>query len=121
MTTSDAQQGWGATSLDELEGSFKLVRPALGLTAFGMNARVMKPGASSPMHYHELQQEVFFVHRGRVEITLDGVAWQELGEGSIVRIDAGTAHAFRNASDEPAVMLMMGGRDGVVDGDAHFV
>ncbi len=112
--------GWDMVSLDEIDGSFKLIRPALGLTAFGMNARVMQPGAGSKMHYHELQQEVFFVHRGCVQITFDGDSWQDVAEGSIVRIDPGTTHAFRNASGDPAVILMMGGRDGIVDGDAHF-
>ncbi len=116
----DHHAGWAATSLDQIDGSFKLVRPALGLTAFGMNARVLQPGASSKMHYHELQQEVFFVHRGCVQLTVDGDTWQDMEEGSIVRIDPGTTHAFRNNTDEPAIMLMMGGRDGIVDGDAHF-
>ena len=55
------------TSLDELgEGVFRKVRRALGVTAFGVNGIVLPPGAEWFNHFHEQQDELYFVHAGRV-------------------------------------------------------
>ena len=110
-----------APSLDSLgDGMFRLVRPQLGITAFGINVKVMKPGASSKLHLHTEQQEVMFVHAGRVKVTFETGGTYEVGAGAIVVVDPGEAHVVRVTSDEPAVLLMMGGKDGVVEGDAVF-
>jgi hypothetical protein len=54
-------------SLDELgEGyGFRRIRAALGVTAFGVNAVVVAPGYEGLLHYHDTQDELYFVHRGR--------------------------------------------------------
>ena len=46
---------------------FRKVRRALDVTAFGVNAVVMPAGYEGGWHYHDEQEELYFVHRGRME------------------------------------------------------
>ncbi len=60
-------------SMDELgDGFFRKVRQALGVTAFGVNVLVFEPGAQGRPHYHDVQDELYFVHRGRARFEVDG-------------------------------------------------
>jgi len=102
------------------DGRFRRVRPLLGVTAFGINVKVMQPGSSSREHWHTEQQELIFVHDGEVEVTFGEGVIERIGPGAIVVIHPGQPHAVRVISDEPAVLVMMGGKDGVVEGDAQF-
>src|SRR5205085_8841711 len=71
-------------SLDELgEGpGFRKIRAALGVTAFGVNGVVMAPGHEGFFHWHDTQDELYFVHRGRVEVEVEGET-RVLGEGGL--------------------------------------
>ncbi|MCB0880380.1 MAG: cupin domain-containing protein [Thermoleophilia bacterium] len=110
-----------APTLDSLgDGAFRRVRPLLGITAFGINVKVMQPDTSSKLHLHTEQQEVMFVHDGRVKVTFESGGSHEVGPGAIVVVDPGEAHVVRVVSEQPAVLVMMGGKDGVVEGDAVF-
>jgi uncharacterized RmlC-like cupin family protein len=115
-------EGWAiAPTLDSLgDGMFRRVRQQLGITAFGMNIKVMEPGASSKNHLHTEQQEVIFVHSGTVKVTFGDATTHEVGAGAVVVINPMEPHVVRVTSDEPAVLVMMGGKDGVVEGDAQF-
>lgn len=115
-------EGWAvAPSIDALgHGMFRRVRPQLNITAFGMNVKVMEPESSSKRHLHRQQQEVIFVHRGEIHVSFPDGMTHEVGVGGIVVIDAGVAHVVRVTSSEPAVLVMMGGKDGVVEDDAEF-
>ena len=66
-------------SLDELgEGyGFRKIRRALGVTAFGVNALVMPAGAEGIHHYHDVQDELYFVHRGTGRFEVDGEPMDE--------------------------------------------
>ena len=59
--------GYVFSSLDELgEGyGFRKIRRGLGVSAFGANALVMPPGFDGFLHYHDTQDELYFVHRER--------------------------------------------------------
>ena len=61
-------------TLDELgEGyGFRKIRKPLGVTAFGVNAIVMPPGYTGFHHYHDTQDELYFVHSGRARVEVDG-------------------------------------------------
>lgn len=110
-----------APDVDALgDGMFRRVRQPLGLTAFGMNVKVMQPGTSSRMHWHTEQQEVIFVHEGAVEVRFGDGSTHRVGEGGIIRIDPGEPHEVRVVSPRAAVIVMMGGKDGIVEGDAMF-
>ena len=61
-------------SLDELgEGyGFRKIRKPLGVTAFGVNATVYPPGYEGFYHYHDTQDELYFVHSGKARVTVEG-------------------------------------------------
>ena len=115
--------GYGFTSLDELgEGpGFRKVRRALGVTAFGVNGVVMAPGFEGFLHFHDAQDELYFVHRGRARVEVGGETC-ELGEGGLLHVDSTTPRRVSNASDsEELVLLVVGGKDGYVERDRHLV
>jgi mannose-6-phosphate isomerase-like protein (cupin superfamily) len=110
-------------SIDELgEGpGFRKIRRALGVTAFGVNAIVMAPGFDGFAHYHDQQDELYFVHRGRARVEVDGET-RELGPGELVHVESTTPRKVSNASaDEELVLLVVGGKDGYVERDGHLV
>ena len=115
--------GYAFASLEELGGGygFRKVRRALGVTAFGVNAIVMPPGFDGFLHYHERQDELYFVHRGRARVEVGGEV-RELGPGGLVHVEATTPRKVSNASsDEDLVLLVVGGKDGYVERDGHLV
>ncbi|HYN92153.1 MAG TPA: hypothetical protein VER75_09535, partial [Thermoleophilaceae bacterium] len=66
-------EGYAVANVDGLGDGpgFRKVRRELGVTAFGVNAIEIPPGYETGRHYHEEQEELYFVHRGRVRITLN--------------------------------------------------
>ena len=60
---------------------FRKVRRELGVTAFGVNAIELPPEYATGRHFHDEQEELYFVHRGRVKITLGDDAEHVLGPG----------------------------------------
>ena len=115
--------GYAFSSLDELgEGpGFRKVRGALGVTAFGVNAIVYPPGFVGFKHWHDEQDELYFVHRGRARVEV-GDEVRELGEGGLVHVESTTPRLLSNASDtEDLVLLVVGGKGGYVARDGHLV
>jgi mannose-6-phosphate isomerase-like protein (cupin superfamily) len=110
------------SSLDELgkgEG-FRRVRAALGVTAFGVNAVVYSPGFEGFEHYHDTQDELYFVHRGRVRVEVGGET-RDLGEGGLFHAESTTPRKVSNPFDEEAVLFIVGGSGGYVERDGHMV
>ncbi len=115
--------GYSFTTLEELgdDYGFRKVRRALGVTAFGVNALVMPPGFPGFHHWHDTQDELYFVHRGRARVEI-GDEVHELGEGGLLYVEATTRRIVSNASDsEDLVLLVVGGKDGYVERDGHLV
>ena len=114
--------GYSISSLDELGDGygFRKIRPALGVTAFGANALVMEPGYDGFLHYHDTQDELYFVHRGTARFEIDGEV-RDLGPGSLVHVECTTPRKFSNAGDDDLVVLVIGGKDGYVERDGHLV
>jgi mannose-6-phosphate isomerase-like protein (cupin superfamily) len=115
--------GYAFGSLDELGDGygFRKVRRALGVTAFGVNGIVMPPGYEGFLHFHERQDELYFVHRGRALVEVGGET-REVGEGGLIHVEATTARRVSNASDsQDLVLLVVGGKDGYVERDGHLV
>jgi mannose-6-phosphate isomerase-like protein (cupin superfamily) len=109
-------------SIDELgEGfGFRKVRRPLGVTAFGVNVIVYPPGYEGFHHYHEKQDELYFVHSGTARVDVDGEV-RELGPGGLLHVESTTPRRVSNAGDEPLVVLVVGGKDGYVERDGHMV
>ena len=115
--------GYAVAHLGDLgEGpGFRKLRKALGVTAFGVNAIVLPPSYATGRHFHEEQEELYFLHRGRVAIEFGDGSSHELEPGGAARVDAGTVRRMRNLSDtEEAVYLIAGGKDGYVGRDGRL-
>jgi len=109
-------------SIDGLgEGyGFRKIRQPLGVTAFGVNALVIPPHYDGPEHYHDIQDELYFVHSGTATFRLDGVE-QVVGEGGLVHVESTTPRQVSNRGDEDLVLLIVGGKGGYVDRDGQLV
>ena len=110
-------------SIDELGAGygFRKVRRALGIDAFGVNAVVMPPGFVGFEHYHDTQDELYFVHTGSARVEVGGEE-RILGPGGLVHVESTTPRCVSNASDdEDLVLLVVGGRGGYVERDGHMV
>jgi quercetin dioxygenase-like cupin family protein len=114
--------GYAIGSLDALgEGyGFRKIRRGLGVTAFGINAIVNPPGHDTGRHSHDEQEETYFVHRGTVEFQFGDGSSHVLGPGGIARVDAPTVRKIKNVSDEDAVFVIVGGKDGYVGRDGRM-
>jgi mannose-6-phosphate isomerase-like protein (cupin superfamily) len=115
--------GYAFGSLDELGDGygFRKVRRPLGITAFGVNGIVMPPSFEGFLHFHERQDELYFVHRGRALVEVAGET-REVGEGGLIHVEAETPRRVSNASDsEDLVLLVIGGKDGYVERDGQLV
>jgi mannose-6-phosphate isomerase-like protein (cupin superfamily) len=77
-------------------------RGRYGLYRWEMGPRAAGPGA----HFHRTISEAFHVLAGTISI-LDGQRWVDTVPGDFVFVPEGGIHGFRNASDEPATMLIL--------------
>jgi quercetin dioxygenase-like cupin family protein len=109
-------------SLDELGDGpgFRKIRRALDVEAFGVNAIVFPPHYEGPEHYHDTQDELYFVHRGRIRVDVDGES-RELGEGGLFHASSTTPRRISNIGDEDAIVFVVGGKGGYVERDGHLV
>jgi quercetin dioxygenase-like cupin family protein len=113
--------GYAVGGLDDLGDGpgFRKVRKGLGVTAFGVNAIVLPAGIETGFHFHDTQEELYFVHSGAIEMEFGDGAVHKLGEGSFARVDAATVRKVRNAGDVDAVYLCAGGKDGYIGRDGR--
>lgn len=106
---------YSARSIDELptlwDGFAKLVRPGLGITAFGANIMDLPPDYETKSHDESEsgQQELY--------VALRGSGWVVLGDGGercpldaehLVRVDAGTARVLASGPDGLRVLCVAG-------------
>ena len=115
--------GHKVATLDELgEGyGFRKVRKALGVTAFGVNAIVLPPGYEGFFHYHDEQDELYFVHKGTARFEAEDES-HEVPAGGFVHVESTTPRRWSNASEsEELVVLVVGGKDGYVGRDGQLV
>ncbi|HZQ81109.1 MAG TPA: cupin domain-containing protein, partial [Gaiellaceae bacterium] len=72
-------------------------------------------------HYHDTQDELYLVHRGRARFEVGGET-RELGEGGLLYVESTTPRRMSNASaDEDLVVFAVGGKGGYVERDGHLV
>jgi mannose-6-phosphate isomerase-like protein (cupin superfamily) len=109
-------------AIDELGDGpgFRKIRAPLGVTAFGVNAIVYPPGAEGIFHYHDDQDELYFVHRGTARFDVDGET-RELGPGGLCHVESTTPRKVSNAGADDLVLLIVGGKGGYVGRDGHLV
>jgi len=115
--------GYAVANLSDLgEGpGFRKIRKPLGVTAFGVNAIVIPPSYETGRHYHETQEELYFLHSGRIAIEFGDGSTHELEAGGLARVDASTVRKIKNLSDsEDGVYVIVGGKDGYVGRDGRL-
>ena len=109
-------------AVDELgEGyGFRKVRQALGVEAFGVNVIVMPPGYEGFFHYHEEQDELYFVHAGTARVEIEGED-RLLGPGGMVHVSSTTPRRVSNGGADDLVVLVVGAKGGYVGRDGRLV
>ena len=114
-------EGYSVANLDDLGDGpgFRKIRPALGVEEFGINAIVMPTGIESGFHYHETQEELYFVHSGEIEIEFGDGTVHKLGPGGFARVAAATHRKTRNVSGADAVYVVVGAKGGYVGRDGR--
>jgi uncharacterized cupin superfamily protein len=116
IMTADGYAVGHLSDLGEGPGMRK-VRTPLGVTAFGVNAIVLPPGYETNPHAHERQEEVYFVHRGAIEMRFGDGTRHRLDEGGLARVDAATVRSLKNVGEGESVYFCVGGAEGYVGRD----
>ena len=101
---------------------FVPLRRALGVTSFGLNQMLLRPGQRGRIHRHERQEEVYLVLSGRLTVEIEGEP-QDLEAGELIRIAPGVRRRVLNLGPATADVLAIGGanphegRDGLAYAD----
>ncbi len=82
-------------------------------------ALVLAPGIVARPHYHEEQDELYFVHAGRARFALPGET-RELGSGGLCHVESTTPRQVSSVGDEDLVMLVVGAKGGYVGRDGQL-
>lgn len=114
-------EGYAAANIDAMgEGTgFRKVRRELGIKELGANVLIMAPGHSAGWHWHDEQEEAYFVHRGKAKLEFGDGSEVVLGEGGVARVDAHTRRRLSNPGDEELVAYIVGAKGGYVGRDGR--
>ncbi len=117
-----SDEGYAFGTIDELgEGyGFRKVRQALGVEAFGVNVVVMPPQFDGFFHYHDEQDELYFVHAGTARVEV-GDELRVIGPGGMVHVRSTTPRRVSNGGDDDLVVLVVGAKGGYVGRDGQMV
>ena len=113
--------GYAVAHLDELgEGpGFRKIRRELDVQEMGVNAIVMPSGFESGVHWHDEQEEIYFVHAGEIEMEFGDGSTHRLGPGGVARVAAPTPRKVKSVGGEDAVYVVVGAKGGYVGRDGH--
>jgi mannose-6-phosphate isomerase-like protein (cupin superfamily) len=85
-----------------------------------VNALVAPPGFEGFAHFHDVQDELYFVHSGTARIEVDGEE-RILGPGGFFHAESTTPRRISNAGEDDLIVLAVGGKDGYVGRDGQLV
>ncbi len=112
------EQGTARTRLEpDSPERFVPLRRRLGVTSFGINQIVLRPGERGRIHRHARQEEVYLVLEGRLALIVEGEE-SELAAGELIRVAPGVRRQLVNRGPDRLVLLALGaagehqGRDG---------
>jgi mannose-6-phosphate isomerase-like protein (cupin superfamily) len=89
---------------------FHRLRQQLGVTTFGLNQILLRPGERGRIHAHERQEEVYLVVEGTLTLVVEGEP-QELGRGELARVAPTVRRQLVNRHPEPLLLLAVGGAE----------
>ena len=95
-------------------------RRELDVEELGVNAIVLPAGMDTGFHFHDEQEELYFVHEGTLEMEFGDGSKHLLGPGALARVAAATHRKVKNAGDEEAVYLIVGAKGGYVGRDGQL-
>jgi uncharacterized cupin superfamily protein len=114
------ESGVSYAALDpDAEERFVSLRRLLGVTTFGINQIILRPGERGRVHRHERQEEVYLVLRGKLTLFIEGEE-HTIGEGELARVAPDVRRAIANTHPENCLMIALGGANEHVgrDGEA---
>jgi len=99
---------------------FLSLRRELGITTFGINQILLRPGQRGRIHRHLQQEEVYLVLAGTLTLGVEGEE-RALTQGEIVRVAPAVRRQLLNRGDEDCLLLALGGATEHVgrDGEAY--
>src|SRR3954451_3179425 len=101
---------------------FISLRRALGVTTFGINQIILRPGQRGRIHRHKTQEEVYIVLEGTLSLVFEDEV-KELRKGEIARVGPEVRRYIANRHPEDVLLIALGGalehvgRDGEAFGD----
>jgi uncharacterized cupin superfamily protein len=98
---------------------FLPLRRMLGVTSFGLNQILLRPGQRGRIHRHTAQEEVYVVLAGTLTLGIEGEE-RELGQGELARVAPDVRRQISNRGTEDVLLLALGGANEHVgrDGEA---
>jgi uncharacterized cupin superfamily protein len=102
----------------DVEERFQSLRRELGVSTFGLNLILLKPGQRGRIHRHQRQEEVYLVLEGTLELHVEGEP-HTLEAGELARVGPDVRRQLVNRSPDRVSVLAIGGaqdhegRDGV--------
>ena len=84
--------------------------PQLGITDYNLNVAVLAPGerlSQNAYHYHENQEEVYYVIEGRVRVEVEDGSF-DLAADEVLRFEPGAPHLLHNPFDERCRLIAIG-------------
>jgi len=87
---------------------FVKLREQLGVSSFGMNLIVLKPGQRGRIHRHDKQEEVYLVLEGTLSLGIEGRE-RDLGEGELARVAPAVRRQLVNRGPGRCAILALGG------------
>jgi len=103
-TVSQMNEGDRWMLLGDKQLIFKVDPLTTGSQTLVVGTEEMPPGNKIPTHKHLYEDEVIFVHKGTVRVTLAGRQY-DAGTGATVFIPHGNWIGVENNSSEPAMIL----------------
>lgn len=109
LSLRSMETGTRVTRLDhDSPERFVTLRRDLGVSSFGMNQIVLRPGERGRIHAHEHQEEVFVVLRGTLTIEIEGEE-RDLGVDEVIRVAPELRRRILNRGPGVCSVLALGG------------
>ena len=101
--------GVSYTKLDpDSEERFVSLRRELGVTSFGLNQILLRPGQRGRIHRHATQEEVYLVLAGTLSLWIEGEE-HRLGQGELARVAPEVRRRLANRGDDDVLLIALGG------------
>ena len=103
------ETGFTRASIDpDPEGRMVTLRRDLGVTSFGLNEIVFRPGQRGRIHRHREQEEVYLVLEGTLTLLIEGEE-QTLERGELIRVAPEVRRQLVNKGPDRLVLIALGG------------